>query len=131
MDRDKMAQSIVSGIPVTQQAKARRIVDAMKANPNVVTWNSDWELVHNGVPVPNTNVVDLVNDLVRSKKNFNPLGAPQILQGLKKINFPSAYIGNDDRRQQMMSPGAAAAVTPPKTQKTAPTLVTPKKWKPY
>ena len=120
-----MAQSIVSGIPVIQQAKAQRIIDAMKTHPNVVTWNSDWELVHNGVPVPNTNVVDLVNDLVRSK-NFNPLGTPQLLQGLKKINFPSAYIGNDDRQQQMMmSPGAVAA-TPTSTQKKSPTLITPK-----
>jgi hypothetical protein len=98
---EKMALDIISGVPVTAQVKARRIIDMMKSHPNVISWNDKWELVHEGTPVQGTNIVDLVNDMVREKKNFDPPGASTLLQGLKKINFPQTYIGNETRRRQM------------------------------
>ena len=82
-DLDKMGQTIISSIPVSLQSKARRIVDALKTHTDVITWNKDWQLVHNGNVVPGTNVIDLVDDLVRAKKNFNPTGVPIFLQSLK------------------------------------------------
>ena len=59
--------------------------------------------MYNDNAVPGTNVIDLVDDLVRAKKNFNPTGVPIFLQSLKEINLPHTYIGNDTRRAQLLT----------------------------
>ena len=108
---------------MSQQAKVRRIVEAMKTHSDVITWNKDWELVYNNEPVSKTYVVDLVNNLVRTKKNFNPVGSAVFLKGLKEINFPHSYIGNDIRHQQKLtSPGTTLAT--PKSSNPFPNLET-------
>ena len=102
-DLDKMGQTIISSIPVSLQSKAQRIVEAPKTRTDVITWNKDWQLMYNGNAVPGTNVIDLVDDLVRAKKNFNPAGVPIFFQSLKEINLPHIYSGNDTQRSQLLT----------------------------
>jgi hypothetical protein len=45
----------------------------MKADPNI-SWSEKGELKYKGETVRGSNVVDLVNDVLRKRKYFNPQG---------------------------------------------------------
>ncbi len=45
-----------------------------------------------------SNIVDLVNDTLRSKKGFEPYGWQYFVRGLAKSNAPESMIGNESRR---------------------------------
>ena len=61
---------VVDTVPKTMQAKARRLMEHMKRN---ISWTARGELIPEGVPVAGSNVVDLVNDLLRKRKT-DPTG---------------------------------------------------------
>ena len=52
-------------VPKTMQAKARCLMEHLKRD---VAWTARGELIHEGVPVAGSNVVVLVNDLLRKRK---------------------------------------------------------------
>ena len=54
----------------TMQAKARRLMEYLKRD---IAWTARGELIHEGVSIPGSNVVDLVNDLLHKRKN-DPTG---------------------------------------------------------
>ena len=56
---------VVDSVPTTMQAKTRRLMEHLKRD---VAWTARGELIHEGVPVAGSNVVDLVNDLLRKTK---------------------------------------------------------------
>ena len=56
---------VMDTVPKTMQTKARRLIDHLKRD---ITWTAHGELIHEGVPVAGSNVVDLVNDLLRMRK---------------------------------------------------------------
>ena len=55
-------------VPKTMQGKPRRLLERMKRN---MYWTARGELIHEGVPIAGSNVVDLVNDVLRKRKT-NP-----------------------------------------------------------
>ena len=54
-------------VPKTMQAKARRLMEHLKRD---IAWTARGELIHEGVPIAGSNVVDLVNDLLRKRKTY-------------------------------------------------------------
>ena len=54
----------------TTPVKARRLMEHLKRD---ISWTAAGELIHEGVTVAGSNVVDLVNDLLRKRKT-NPTG---------------------------------------------------------
>ena len=106
-----------SGIEA-MQAKARRVMKHLKRG---ITWTARGELIHEGEPVAGSNVVDLVNDLLRKRKT-DPTGWQPFAQQLRAINLPMELVGNVARRaykRQATTPSrraataAAAAATNP------------------
>jgi hypothetical protein len=55
------------------KTKAELLVRKMKADPNIA-WSEKGELKYKGETVIGSNVVDLVNDVLRKRKCFNPQG---------------------------------------------------------
>ena len=80
-------------VPKTMQAKARRLMEHIKRD---IAWTARGELIHEGVPVVGSNVVDLVNDLLRKRKT-DPTGWQPFAQ-LRAINLPMELVGNVARR---------------------------------
>ena len=81
-------------VPNTMQAKARRLMEHMKRN---IYWAGRGELIHEGVPVAGSNVVDLVNDLLRKRKT-DPSGWQPFARQLRAMNLPMELVGNVARR---------------------------------
>ena len=51
-------------------------------------WNDRGELLHEGVVVPGSNVVDLVHDLLRKRKTSDPIGWQQFGSQMRAANIP-------------------------------------------
>ena len=79
---------VVDSVPKTMQVKARRLMEHLKRD------------IHEGVPVVGSNVVDLVNDLLCTRKT-DPLGWQPFARQLRTINLPRELIGNAYIRQAM------------------------------
>ena len=95
---------VVDTVPKTMQAKARRLMKHLKRD---ISWTARGELIHEGVTVAGSNVVDLVNDLLRKRKT-DPTGWQPFAQ-LHAINLPMELVGNDASRAYIRQ---ATTVTP-------------------
>ena len=73
--------------PNTIQAKARRLMEHLKRD---IAWTARGELIHEGVPVVGSYVVDLVNDLLR-KRNTDPTGWQPFARQFRAITFPWSW----------------------------------------
>ena len=98
-DNEKRTESgleneIIDSVPKTLKQKARRLLNKIKGT---VSWNDRGEMVYRNVPVPGSNIVDLVNDALRKRKSFQPVGWKMFARGLKDVNAPMDLIGNPER----------------------------------
>ena len=59
---------VVTTLPKALQEKGRQLVSRLKTTQ----WNDRGELLHEGVIVLGSNVVDLVHDLLRKRKSLTP-----------------------------------------------------------
>ena len=121
-------------VPKTMQAKARRLMEYLKRD---VAWTARGELIHEGVPVVGSNVVNLVNDLLRKRKT-DPTGWQPFARQLGAINLPMALVGNVARRTYVRqattaTPSRRSAATTPRAAGSArtvghPSLVSAVEW---
>ncbi|XP_038076220.1 uncharacterized protein LOC119744384 [Patiria miniata] len=95
--QDDLTPQILESVPKTLQRKAKLLMNQLKHN-DVMTWNKNGELVYEGDVVKGSNIIDLVNDTLRSKKGFVPRGFQYFMRGLAKSNAPESIIGNEARR---------------------------------
>ena len=86
-------------VPKTMQAKVRRLMEHLKRD---IAWTARGELIHEGVPVAGSNVVDLVNDLLRKRKT-DPTGWQPLARQLRAINLPMELVGNVAHRAYIRS----------------------------
>ena len=67
----------------------------------MVNWNDRGELLHEGVATHGSNITDLVHDLVRKHKRFEPVGWQQLTSQLRGSNIPMELVGNAARGQHI------------------------------
>lgn len=96
----------LDAIPKQYQKKAQLLIDHIRKSPHL-GWNQRNEVVINGESLTNTNILDLVDDLVRPKTKRNPRGIQDFVRELKKANVPQTLINNRrrlDDQEQFFSP---------------------------
>ena len=54
------------------QNRAKLLIQKLKDHSDVISWNDNGQLALEGSIVPKSNTVDLVNDVMRKRKGFNP-----------------------------------------------------------
>ena len=134
---DLLEKEIMDSVPKTHRAKASLLLRKMKASPDI-TLNDRGELKYKGETVRGSNVVDLVNDVLRKRKHFNPQGWETFGDALREVNVSQNLIGHEDRwkyiRQPKTSPKRLPR-TPRQPKRTTPSqeFFTPsgKSWSPY
>ena len=77
---DEIETDIMDSVPAT--------IKKLKSNKDLVGWNEQGQMVFKGRSVPSTNIVDLVNDSLRQRKNFNPD---------EHLNVPEGIVRNENR----------------------------------
>ena len=93
----EIENDILESVPATMKSRALQLVKNLKANKDVVDWNDHGQMVFEGRTIPATNVIDLVNDTLRQRKNFNPAGWQLFAKALGRPNVTEAIIRNEER----------------------------------
>ena len=104
-------KDIIAAIPPSFQRRAQLLLNRIKASGGKVGWTENGQLLLEGRPVPNTNIVDLVGDIVRRRKAVNPEGWREFAVGLRQLYIPQEVVGHPERWQYMM--GAHKGQTQP------------------
>ena len=100
-ETDRVTQAVLTSLPKTLQTKAKALLTQIKNNPDV-TWNEKGNLIYQQNLVPGSNMVDLVNDVLRQRKTAaDPAGWEVFADVLKEDNTPRELIGNPQRRRWM------------------------------
>ena len=77
--------------------QSKLLIQKLKDHSDVISWNDHGQLVLDGSTIPNSNIVDLVNDVMQKRKCFNPEHSSTFAKALAKINVPEDYVRNPDR----------------------------------
>jgi hypothetical protein len=95
------------------EVQGTTLVEKMKSSPDI-SWNEKGELKNKGETVQGSNVVDLINDVLRKRKYFKQQGWETFGEALREANVPQEdrwrYITQTKRtsrcrkRQQSISP---------------------------
>ena len=91
-----MKDQIMDSVPHTMRRKATLLLNMIKDHPNL-RWDEHGVLEYEGKPIPGSNIIDLVNDVLRQRKGSNPRGWEQFSRGLKEVNVPQEVVGNKHR----------------------------------
>jgi hypothetical protein len=93
---DPIESEILDSVPKTTRGKAELLLKKMKTNRDI-TWNEKGELKYKDKIVHVSNIVDLVNDVLRKRNYFNPEGWETFGEALRDGNVPQDLIGHSDR----------------------------------
>ena len=105
-------QDVVESVPKSFKTKAERLLKRIKLDPEV-KWNNLGELEFQGQLIRNSNLTDLVNDVLRQRKNSSdPLGWETFADVLHRLNVPQELIGNPTRWSYMRNPSRKSVFTP-------------------
>ena len=80
----RLKREVVMTLPKTLQEKGSQLVSRLKTTK----WNDRGELLHEGVVIPGSNIVDLVHDLLRKRKMTDPIGWQQFASQMHAANIP-------------------------------------------
>ena len=69
-----------------------------------ITWDNRGKITIDGSAVKGGNIVNLINDAVRNRKQSLSKGSGQFAQVLRKANIPREFIVNDKIWQLVSSP---------------------------
>ena len=64
-------KQIIDSVPKTMQNRAKLLIQKLKNHSDIMSWNDEGQLVLDGSTIPNSNIVDLVNDVMRKRKGFH------------------------------------------------------------
>ena len=95
-EMDSIEEEIVESAPKNAKSKVQLLLKRMKQDPNL-GWTERGELMVNGSVIPNTQINDLVQDVLRKRKNYQPRGWETFARALAENNVPQDLVGNLDR----------------------------------
>ena len=90
-------KQIIDSVPKMMQNHAKFLIQKLKDHSDIISWNDNGQLVLDGSTIPNSNIVNLVNDVMRKRKGFNPEHSSTFAKALTKINVPEDCVRNPDR----------------------------------
>lgn len=94
---DKLEPDVLTSMHPDIQHKAKRLIKQLKKQSSL-DFNSDGEIVYNKHVIPNSNIIDLVDDVLsKGNRDKSPIGWREFSSGLKESNVPSELISNPIR----------------------------------
>ena len=111
----RLEKRAIDSLPKTLQTKGRVLLDHIKETTDL-NWNDRGELVRHGETVSGSNIFDLVNELLRTRKlGTQPTGWESFAAALKESNIPMELVGNK-KRWQATRESIARAESPPRAE---------------
>ena len=95
---------LLGNLPDTFQPSARKIIEYLKPNPDLISWLPTGQCRIHGELVDGTNIVDLLSYILRSNlKIGEPVGTKRFLYILRVLNVPISILGHK-RRSELKRP---------------------------
>ena len=94
--KDDMESDIIDSVPATMKSRGRQLVRKLKSNQHIVGWNDQGHMMFKGRVIPGTNIIDLVNDSLRQRNNFNTEGWELFSKALGYLNVPEGVVRNEN-----------------------------------
>ena len=92
---------IVKNVPRTYQARAKKLIEHLKAYTDV-SWNAKVEMVVDGKTLPGSNISVLVNDVIKKAKHeADPVGRKSLVEQLSKTELPRGVVGNAEISREL------------------------------
>ena len=91
-------EEVMKSVPKLYKSGARQLLDKIKEHRDVLHWNEKGELMYENKPISGSHVVDLVNDTLRRRKGFEPVGWSVFARGLARMNVPENLVRNPQRQ---------------------------------
>ena len=88
----------MKSVPKIYKAGARQLLDKIKKHQDVLHWNDKGGLLYETKPIPGSHLMDLVNDTLRHRKGFEPVGWSVFARGLVRMNVPENLVHNPQRQ---------------------------------
>lgn len=87
---------IMGAFPKTFRNKGGALINYIKATDvfKRLSWDSQGEATIDGRKIPGSSIIDLLNDAVRYRKAFTPLGREEFIRFLKSLNTPRDFVSN-------------------------------------
>lgn len=127
---DTIEREVLESIPKTLKKKGQLLIDRVKNTPHL-GWNDKGELVYKDQVVENTNVADLIHDVLRRRKRPGPRGWQTFARALKESNVPQELIGHQERWQWMQEGHQPAQETQTRKKKRRVVSTRVPRWTPY
>ena len=90
-------EEVIKSVPKVYKSGARQLLDKIKQNRDVLHWNEKGELLYQNKPISGSHVVDLVNEILRHRKGFEPVGWSVFARGQARMNVPENLMRNPQR----------------------------------
>ena len=84
---------IIDSAPEKYIKKVESLLRRLRAGGGVV-WNNVGAVTIDGVVVPGSNIIDLINDAMRDRKICMPVGHLQFAAALRNTAIPREFIGS-------------------------------------
>ena len=98
IDGSRWEREVIDSVPKSFKRRAQILMNRIKAAGGPLSWNTQGELINRGNVLTGSNIVDLVNDVLRKRKSRSaPAGWQQFSTGLRDSNIPQEAIGHPDR----------------------------------
>lgn len=85
---------LVETFTKTYKSDAKNLLRHIGKRHEKIDWDDNGTLFINGEIVPNTNIIDLLHDIIRVRKATQPQGWKQMIHALKDISTPIEFITN-------------------------------------
>lgn len=88
---------LINLLPKTYKTKGELLIDLILKNKQKIYWDDKGTVYIDNKEIYKSNIVDLLNDVIRPLKNSSPNGWPEFSKVLKELRVPLTYIGNPRR----------------------------------
>jgi len=97
-EKERMNDSfILDSVPLKFRQKAKLLLNHLHSNASDrLAWDKYGVISIDGIRVAESNIVDLVNDAMRSRKTARPTGRHHFATLLHSVKVPREFIGNQD-----------------------------------
>ena len=125
-DESGVVRDVIASVGKVYRNKAERLIQRLKLNPRV-KWNELGELEYDGRVINQSNLTDLVKDVLRKSKAPAPTGWDVFADALRQVNVAQDLVGNPKRWDYIRKIPTAEAdnqeKTPGTVKKKTPTTV--------
>lgn len=107
-------REILESVPKTYRNRASLLLQKLKRD-GPIKWDEHGVVYVNDNKIMNSNITDLLNDVVRPRKTGDPIGWREFTTALSAINTPFELIGNFKRRDYIRQLFESTPINSPET----------------